>query len=222
MNSIDTKTVTLRIEYDSDCENPLTSNDGMWTLHDTRDTEQNFTDRGSKTLPDTLELFWKLRNGLAFIVGGSPEYSGLYATAYDPEAIIRRYMTWDHPAGDMGAKTYADRMRDAQSTLDEYNTWARGECYGFIFNDGRPDEDSCWGFIGADAIRECAPEYGLPDARPLRVILCGELAQFIFRSDSFGADVEVIDEGDYRALLAAEDASERDGMGDYDALERMA
>jgi hypothetical protein len=45
------------------------------------------------------------------------------------------------------------------SEIEEYDRWARGDCYGFIINgpDGNEIDDSCWGFIGY--------EYALSEAR---------------------------------------------------------
>lgn len=42
----------------------------------------------------------------------------------------------------------------ARSVAEEYSSWANGECYGYVLCDiaGR-EIDSCWGFIGSDAVR---------------------------------------------------------------------
>lgn len=42
----------------------------------------------------------------------------------------------------------------------EYGHWANGECYGYIVldPDGEETDDSCWGFIGWDAVMEAGKE----------------------------------------------------------------
>jgi hypothetical protein len=48
-------------------------------------------------------------------------------------------------------------------TLDEYNKWAEGDCYGVVVNEYKrvgpgeykiKDNDSCWGYIGYDYAKE--------------------------------------------------------------------
>jgi hypothetical protein len=184
------KTITLKIQYDTDCENPLTSCDGMWTLHEGRDFEGYFDDRGKHLVPE-WSTFWKLKNGLAFLVGGwlhcgssMTQVYPLRWQSYDhrhdrsPVALL----VWEHPESDMGAKTYEERFKDAKACLDEYERWANGECFGWIINDDQPDEDSCWGFVGEEYVRESVVHDYLPDERPLRVILDDETTEYIMGS----------------------------------------
>lgn len=49
----------------------------------------------------------------------------------------------------------------AQSIAETYAEWANGECYGYVISDaGGKELDSCWGFIGFDAVREEAVRAG--------------------------------------------------------------
>lgn len=42
---------------------------------------------------------------------------------------------------------------DFIAEVDEYSAWAEGSCYGFVVHDKDDNEvDSCWGFIGMDAV----------------------------------------------------------------------
>lgn len=57
------------------------------------------------------------------------------------------------------------------SEVDLYSEWANGCCYGFVTYDRNGDEvDSCWGFIGQDAVQS-----GLADE-------CGGLNECSYRS----------------------------------------
>lgn len=71
-------------------------------------------------------------------------------------------LIFEEPEGDMGAKSYADRAKDAAAFLEVYTCWCNGDVYGFsVENVGRCDkcghEDdieeiaSCFGFYGLDA-----------------------------------------------------------------------
>lgn len=235
----ETKTITLTIAYDHSCENPLTY-DGMWTLHrfaggwHGKGPTEFFTDRGDrhnhKWLPDTLDLFWKLRNGLAWTVGGyfdgGSQGISVYVQEYDPADKIAGLLVWEHPEEDMGAKTREERGKDAASTLAEYERWANGECFGWIINDGEADEDSCWGYVGAENIRECVALGYVPDERPLRVVLTDELTESVMGSalDKI-AGVESLTHAEWREeeraylALAREEAGE---LGDSERLDKEA
>ena len=53
----------------------------------------------------------------------------------------------DRDASDHELLTYAQRVAET------YTEWANGECYGYILHDADGHEiDSCWGFIGRDAV----------------------------------------------------------------------
>lgn len=48
----------------------------------------------------------------------------------------------------------AEVQKEFEDEVELYNEWASGNCYGYIVTDKHGDEvDSCWGYIGSDAIR---------------------------------------------------------------------
>ena len=52
-----------------------------------------------------------------------------------------------------------DVERVLLSEVSEYDTYIRGECYGYVIADANGEEiDSCWGFIGFDYAKESANE----------------------------------------------------------------
>jgi hypothetical protein len=106
-------------------------------------------------------------------------------------------LVWEHPAAEMGAKTYDERATDAQTCLDEYNKWANGDVYGYDLTAREggtivtytqsikgggwrqvPSEsDSCWGFIGRDYFLEMLRDELLASYAhdyPIRVLVTGD------------------------------------------------
>ncbi len=158
-------TLSLRIEHDDDCENPLETDAGMWTIYlfdsDYRTNNKTaedflFTETGNyQTIPN-IAIRKKMSVGLAFWLRGSTEYSGFSITTdrdYEPR-YHTGIMVWENNPSDMGAKSCDDRLKDARATLKLYNDWASGYCYGFMLETADEEEqhlDSCWGFIGEDA-----------------------------------------------------------------------
>ncbi len=64
-------------------------------------------------------------------------------------------LIWEHKPRDMGAKTYAERYRDAQGFLEEYNAWCNGSCYYFQLETSDGEElDRCGGFYGEKWLTE--------------------------------------------------------------------
>ena len=46
-----------------------------------------------------------------------------------------------------------------EGEIEEYSSWATGDCYGYVIEDENGDElDSCWGFYGQDYAIESAKE----------------------------------------------------------------
>jgi len=62
----------------------------------------------------------------------------------DPRGRSVFYAAWDQAEMDAyaGCKNAAPAIEGMRSALE-------GEVYGFIVDEGGPDEDSCWGFVGA-------------------------------------------------------------------------
>jgi hypothetical protein len=228
-----THAVELMIDYDQDCDNPLTSCDGMWTLYTGRDLEERMTDRSGswreyRWIPDTLDLFWKLRNGLAWTVGGyldgGSQGISVYVQEYDPSDRICGLLVWEHDPSDMGSTTKEGRRRDARSTLAEYERWANGECYGYALTGlDFAYDDSCWGFIGLDSLREAVQE-ALPDERPLTLVYANDrrTEHMAWGKSRWGDGVEVLTMSEYRARCRAEDVDEGEDLRESDLLDMEA
>lgn len=163
MKEIPMNRLTIRLEHDSDTENPLTECDGQWTLKDfTRDgdctPEEVFTVQTGdyRTIPN-LGIRRKLKVGLAFMLDmyehGGRAWS-LRGQGYQCQWDTSRnagVLVWEHKPGDMGAKSYSDRMKDAQGTLDTFNAWLNGDCVWFAVENADEEwVDSCGGYIGPD------------------------------------------------------------------------
>ncbi len=48
-------------------------------------------------------------------------------------------------ADEMGITDY-ERALDGET--NDYSDWAQGSVYGYIVDEGGPDEEACWGFVG--------------------------------------------------------------------------
>ncbi len=47
----------------------------------------------------------------------------------------------------------------ARDVAKEYSEWANGSCYGFVlYNQEDEKVDSCWGFVGTEAVEQAANE----------------------------------------------------------------
>lgn len=152
----DPRLLYLRVEHDEDPINPLTEYDGQWTLYDFRYRDgtpglrdQFVDDYGNLT----IGIRAKLRAGTAFTLHRWRDEWAINGHDSDVQGEPG-LLVWEHPVKDMGAKSYADRMKDAGSCLNEYNAWATGDVWGYILEDANhANEDSCWGYYG-DYIQE--------------------------------------------------------------------
>ena len=151
----------IRIERDDDCPNPMTDCDGQWTLHSFSRRHYNFKDPDELGLGTNPGLRRKMQVGLAFVLSYYEHGNSLWMLkdGRTPAGVefqwdgtrVAGLLIWDHKPGDMGAKSYEDRAKDAQGFLDEYNEWCNGNCYGYsIETEDGEHVDSCWGFIGSD------------------------------------------------------------------------
>lgn len=74
---------------------------------------------------------------------------------------------------DVDGMSYDQRRALAEATLKEYTDWANGNVYGVVIEDQSGNEiDSCWGFIGDEAVKSYINEM-LPDALPENVEIVG-------------------------------------------------
>jgi len=48
-------------------------------------------------------------------------------------------------------------LEQANRLLESYNQWVNGDCWGYVVRVGEREE-SCWGFIGQDEVREAAKQ----------------------------------------------------------------
>lgn len=164
------KRATVKLVEDEDCGNPLTDCDGQWTLYD-------FTRRGAGDSPKdagflvgdhgwtpSIGLRRKFTVGLAFFLdlydhsGQSWSLSGEGMNDRWDTSHKAGLLVWKNKPSDMGAKTKDARKEDARRTLETYNQWLNGDCWGYILTDSDTGQeiDSCWGFISQDYCREQA------------------------------------------------------------------
>ena len=49
-----------------------------------------------------------------------------------------------------GAEYHSDEwiIEQVRNDVKHYDSYLRGECYGYIVDEDGPDEDSCWGYVG--------------------------------------------------------------------------
>lgn len=67
-----------------------------------------------------------------------------------PEDGVDGWLVWEEPAENMGAKTKAERRKDAESFLAQWNAWATGAVYCFALTDANGDtvpDGTCGGYI---------------------------------------------------------------------------
>ena len=164
--------LTVSIESDPNLGCPL-ENDGAWTLYSfnrkhlhfvhpddlpcsKRGPAVTFTHDGDVKI-NCPELRVKVRTGLAHVLSYFEHGNSLWMLkdGHQPAGVefqwdgcrVAGLLVWNHDPSDMGAKSYADRAKDAQSFLDEYNAWANGEGYSYSITDEAGDEiSSCGGY----------------------------------------------------------------------------
>lgn len=168
----------VRIEHDPDCESPAEW-DGAWTPYSFNPRHVNFKDP-DELFPASIGLKRKLKVGTAFMLSYFEHSLGYWYLRGEGHYCPWDYTTtagiliWEHPPGDMGAKTYEERQRDARGFLEEYSHWCNGWCYGYTIEERRVRKcprghkirqrreiDSCWGFIDnyvLQAVAEALPE----------------------------------------------------------------
>lgn len=101
----------------------------------------------------TIPLFLYDHGGTIYRVGQSNPFHCRWDSGRVGIIALKR-SEWGngHESGDWLADC-------AQSIAEEYTNWANGECYGFVLQDPAGCEiDSCWGYLGMDAVREAATE----------------------------------------------------------------
>lgn len=152
------KKLTVKIVPDHDIENP-SDWDHNWRVISFSNRHINYEPADRHLDPIPLALRNKLRAGTAFILSYY-EHSGS-AWSLQGEGMQCNWDTtrcaglliWDHKITDMGARTPADRAKDARAFLEVYNAWANGHGHGYEIIDSDTDEtlESCYGFYDCDS-----------------------------------------------------------------------
>lgn len=152
--------VTLRIEHDPEAENPAGFD--LWKPYSFSPRHSNYTDPKDLGLfPLSIGMRRKLKTGTAFLLSYFEHGNVLWMlkNSQTPAGVEFRWdgircaglRVWEDTPNNLGAKTYADRMKDAQNFLDTYNAWCNGNCFGYAIDGANgEDYDSCWGFYGSE------------------------------------------------------------------------
>jgi hypothetical protein len=166
----------VTISHDQDAQNPI--EDDGWALHSFSRGQFGFVDPSDLGLGDELnkdgkpdvndsELRAKLESGLAFFLSYFEHGGSLWSLFGEgnncqfDSVRCAGMLVWEQDEENIGAKTVAERRKDAQQRLDSYNAWANGEVYGYSIEEqetcptckhvSETDEgESCWGFLGND------------------------------------------------------------------------
>jgi hypothetical protein len=206
--------LALHIEFDQDCESPA-EGDLNWKLYsfDRRDGDhKEFSDKwltenhglsiGLQSKLKAGTAFWLScydHSGVVWSLQGENNPGGWYGQ-FD-YARMAGCLVFEYDASEMGAKDYAGRQKDARDFLNVYNDWVNGFCYGCALENADGEQlDSCFGFIGREAILEAAN-----DALEAgdRVIITGE-ASFIVDASDLKAGVTVVEGRKHSAHTWAE------------------
>jgi hypothetical protein len=163
------KGLTIRLEQDQDCENPLDNDAGVVFVTYRADARSQY---GNTPLDqeEHEEVARKIQAG---------ELIGLPVYVYEHGGVIIKAeegnpfsCPWD--SGQSGyvyctrktalewqggkvltAKRRAAVLKGLQCSVDAYSSWCNGECYGYIIEGADGEElESCWGFIGDEYAME--------------------------------------------------------------------
>ena len=158
----------VEINTDTDPECPADF-DSAWRLYSFCSRHYNFkhpdelrveVSRNQVGRVKDRKLRDKLANGLAHWLGYFEHGASCWFRTEAPPLGVEfqwdgvRYaglLVWEHPAKDLGAKTYEDRAKDADVFLRNYTDWANGDgLYYSIEDEFGETVDSCGGFFGSD------------------------------------------------------------------------
>jgi len=160
--------IVIRLEHDYDAENPC-DYDG-WKAYSFSNRHANF--KHPDEFEDDEDLERRLKIGLAFKLAyfehGQCEWtlSGEgYQCRWDSGSFAG-LLIWENAEDDIGAVTVEDRRKDAKAFLETYTAWCNGYVFGYVASRVTDCEccgqeepegehlDSCWGFIGHEALFE--------------------------------------------------------------------
>jgi hypothetical protein len=90
-------------------------------------------------------------SGITMYVGGKHDYP-FDSAGWDTTFVGFAYTTHERVTELCGEeeKYHSEEWIEEQvrAEIKQYDSYLRGECYGFIVADGTEDEESCWGFLG--------------------------------------------------------------------------
>src|SRR6185437_5228951 len=125
---------TIHSNHDDSPECPMDAYDGQWRLYSFRrdsihrENPERFFPNGKPN----IGLRRKMQVGLAFLLDYFEHSLGRYDIAgtgpndqWDTSHNAG-LLVWEHKPGDMGAKTYEARQKDAEAFLETYNNWMNG------------------------------------------------------------------------------------------------
>lgn len=162
----------LEIWPDSDCENPCDW-DCTWKIHsfssrhiNNRSPDEFLTDKGNWNFQYARKADVGLCFALSYFEHGGSAWSIIGEGMQCPWDSVRfaGVAVWGGEPGDIGGKTYDERMKDLRQFLETYNAWCNGECCGWsLIDDDGEIVESCGGYYGSKDLLECFrseyPEY---------------------------------------------------------------
>jgi len=159
-------TFTVRIEYDPDCENPCTEQDGLGFIHSFSHRHVNHIDIGKARImmesdPDIVPLAYYEHGNCIWMVSEGPHPAGVefqwdgtrFAGIWVPDDCVR-----ESYQGQDGLSRHDWMVRQAEACCEIYTQWCNGEIYYYIIEDEDGENvDSLGGLYGL--------EYAIDEAR---------------------------------------------------------
>ena len=158
------KGLTIRLEQDQDCTNPLEYAEGVFITHrknakscygNTPLDQEAHEDIARQIQAGTLIGLpvYVYQHGNVIITAAE---TNPFECPWDSGQSGYVYVTKKTALDWQGGKVLTAKKREAtldslRSVVSEYSKWCNGECYGYIIKDSAGEDlDSCWGFIGYD------------------------------------------------------------------------
>jgi hypothetical protein len=180
IESINYRGHIIEIHQDEDGPNPRTDYDNAATMicwhrnYDLGDKKKDFSE------PSQAEAFFKEHNCIVLPLylydhSGITMSTGPFSCPWDSGQVGYIYMTRKKALKEYGKKILTKQLRAKiekymQGEVETYDSYLRGEAYGFIVKDKKDEEiESCWGFLGdmkycideAKSTIDCAISYNL-------------------------------------------------------------
>ncbi|MDO8705368.1 MAG: hypothetical protein Q7J84_10525 [Sulfuricaulis sp.] len=162
------KGLTIRLEYDQDCESPLECDEGVhityrkdarYVLGNTPEDSDQHAETAARIESGDLigfAVYAYIHSGVVLSAApfSCPWDSGQSGFIYVDRATA---LEW-HGGKILTAKKRAATINSLHGVLQSYSDWQSGECYRYVIEDPAGEKlDSCCGFIGYD--------YALQEAR---------------------------------------------------------